>query len=98
MSLPPGVFVDTDQYHQKRRRHVQILANHFWKRWLREFLLALQERSNWNQKRRNAALGDLVLVAADDVARGNWPLAFGLCTVTCAVCVCLPAMCTRIDP
>ena len=77
MSLPRGIFVETDQYHRKRRRQVQIIANHFWKRWLRDYLPALQERSKCNQNDRDAVVGDHVLVADDDIARGNWPLARG---------------------
>ena len=45
------------------------------KLWMRIYLPALPERSKWNQKCRNAAVGDFVLVIDDDVARWNWPLA-----------------------
>jgi hypothetical protein len=39
---PPGVFQSPDRYSRKRWRRVQHLANEFWSRWRREFLLSLQ--------------------------------------------------------
>ena len=43
-TLPPGVFVKEDVYWCKKWKQTQILANHFWKRWLKEYVPALQER------------------------------------------------------
>ena len=43
-ALPPGSFVKEDIFARKKWRQVQILADHFWKRWLKEYVLALQER------------------------------------------------------
>ncbi|XP_064625911.1 uncharacterized protein LOC135486745 [Lineus longissimus] len=74
-SLPPGLFVKEDAYHRKRWKHCQLLAQHFWKRWLKEYLPALQERSKWHQKMRNVSEGDLVMNADDDSPWGQWPLA-----------------------
>ena len=39
---PPGVFQPADVYCRKRWRRVQHLANEFWSRWRKEFLLSLQ--------------------------------------------------------
>ena len=41
---PPGNFVKEDPYCRKRWRRVQYLANQFWTRWRKEFLVTLQER------------------------------------------------------
>ena len=38
MSLPPGAFQEEDLYSRKQWRRGQILSNHFWTRWLREYL------------------------------------------------------------
>jgi hypothetical protein len=51
------------------------LANLFWRRWTKEYLPTLLERQKWNLKKRNLCVGDVVLVADDNFARGNWPLA-----------------------
>jgi len=43
-TLPPGAFVKDDSFSHRRWRHVQYLADVFWRRWLREYLPSLQER------------------------------------------------------
>ena len=53
---------------------MQILSNHFWKRWLKEYSPALQERNTWHLMIHNASVGDRVLVADDDVSGSHWPL------------------------
>ena len=73
-SLPPGVFSAADCYAVRRWRQAQYLANIFWRRWINEYMLTLQERQKWMTKRRNFAVGDLVLVASDNLSRGQWPL------------------------
>ena len=50
---PPGMFQSPDLYSRKRWRRVQHLANEFWCRWRKEFLLSLQQRAKWNHSRRN---------------------------------------------
>ena len=72
---PPGVFQEADLYCRRRWRRVQHLANEFWKRWRREFLLTLQKREKWTNERRNFQVGDIVLVKDEDVRRNQWPLA-----------------------
>lgn len=72
--LPPGVFVDKDRY-SRRWRQAQLLANTFWKRWLREYLPTLQRRQKWLKPKRNLALKDLVLLVDKDCPRGKWPMA-----------------------
>ena len=73
-SLPPGRFSDSDLY-RRRWRHVQHVADSFWRQWLRLYLPELQKRIKWNDATRNIAVGDLVLVAGENTPRGLWPLA-----------------------
>ncbi|XP_068758151.1 uncharacterized protein [Montipora capricornis] len=73
-SLPPGLFVKGDNYSCRRWRQVQYLADVFWRRWLREYLPALQERQKWGAAKRNFAVNDIVLVFDDTVPRSSWPL------------------------
>ena len=73
--LPPGTFVKEDMLLRKKWRQTQILADHFWRRWLKEYVPALQERQKWHRPRRNAQVGDLVLVVDQDLPRGKWHLA-----------------------
>ena len=72
---PPGMFSTPDLYTRKRWRRVQHLANEFWCRWRKEFLLSLQERIKWNRPRRNLAVGDIVIVKEDSLPRNCWKLA-----------------------
>ncbi len=71
---PPGAFVKEDVYLRKRWKKVQFLAEQFWSRWKREYLMSLQERQKWQTPRRNLRVGDIVLLK-DDSPRMTWPLA-----------------------
>ena len=37
----------------------------FWRRWTREYLPILQQRSKWSEKRRNLEVGNVVLLVND---------------------------------
>ena len=71
LMAPPGEFQRADVYLVKRWKRVQYLANQFWERWRKEFLLALQQRQKWNTPRRNVQKGDVVLLK-EDSARNQW--------------------------
>ncbi|XP_057680914.1 uncharacterized protein LOC130908955 isoform X1 [Corythoichthys intestinalis] len=72
---PPGEFVKEDLYLQKRWKRVQYLANVFWTRWRKEYLLNLQQRRKWSKNRRNMKIDDIVLLQEDCVPRNQWKLA-----------------------
>ena len=72
--FPLNVFIESDGYRRSWRR-VQLLANRFWARWLKQYLPMLQLRQTWLQPSRNLRVGDLVLVRDEAVRRGNWPKA-----------------------
>lgn len=71
--LPPGVFEEADAYNRKKWRQVQLLADLFWKRWLREYLPTLQTRSKWHKALTNLKPNALVLLV-NDIPRGRWNL------------------------
>lgn len=50
---PPGEFSGEDLYLRKRWKRVQYLANEFWRRWRKEYVLNLQQREKWYKNRRN---------------------------------------------
>ena len=72
---PPGMFQPADLYSRKRWRRIQHLANEFWSRWRKEFLLSLQQRQRWNYPRRDLSIGDVVIVKDDNLPRNCWQLA-----------------------
>ena len=73
-TLPPGAFAKDDRFSCRRWRHVQYLANVFWRRWMREYLPVLQERRKWNKASRNFPVNDVVLVLDESTPHGSWPL------------------------
>ena len=71
--LPPGNFTIRDIY-TRRWRHVQYLADRFWKRWTKEYLATIQHRSKWLKPARDFEVGDVVLLCEDSMPRCLWPL------------------------
>ena len=53
---------------------MQYLASVFWRRWVREYLPALQARQKWMRAKAELRKGDIVLVAEVNIPRGQWPL------------------------
>nr|XP_054772241.1 uncharacterized protein LOC129280217 [Lytechinus pictus] len=72
--LPPALTDKTDVYAKRRWRHVQYMADLFWRRWLKEYLPQLQEREKWVSSHRNVKVGDLVLVVDQNLPRNLWLL------------------------
>ena len=72
---PPGVFQPADVYCRKRWRRVQHLANEFWSRWRKEFLLSLQERRKWTRPSRDLQVDDVVIMKDESLPRNAWPSA-----------------------
>ncbi|XP_066595459.1 uncharacterized protein [Prorops nasuta] len=50
------------------------IQQHFWKRWSKEYLHHLQERSKWRDVNDNFAVGQLVVVQDDRYPPAKWPL------------------------
>ena len=73
---PPvwGSFTASDTCSKKLWRHVQFIADQFWRRWCKEYRNTLQERRKWHGTRDNCCIGDLVLVVDENEARCHWPL------------------------
>ena len=63
--MPPVFFRKEDLFSRRRWRQIQYLSYIFWKRWSKEYLPLLQSRQKWLYPRRNLAVGDVVLVAAE---------------------------------
>ena len=68
----PGDYSAADSLSRRRWRHVQYLAQQFWIRWKREYLLSLQSRQRWRREVQNLKPNDIVLLVDEDVPRGKW--------------------------
>ena len=75
LNIPLDVVTDRDLCSRKRWKHAQVMANHFWERWLHEYLPSRTVRPKWCRESRDIAEGDLVLMMSDNLPRGRWPLA-----------------------
>ena len=72
--MSPDVFDNRDLSSRKRWRQAQTLVDHFWKRWLREYVPCLTERRKWTRLAQELHPGDLVLVVHENQPRGQWNL------------------------
>ena len=70
---PPGNFVHEDVYARKRWRRVQYLAEQFWSRWRKEYLLDINARQKWLVPKRNLKIEDIVIIQ-EEAPRNEWPL------------------------
>ncbi|XP_043219102.1 uncharacterized protein LOC122380185 [Amphibalanus amphitrite] len=59
---------------RQRWKRLQQLSIEFWKRWLREYVPALQAKSKWLKPQTDLKSGDLVLVIDANTPRSQWPL------------------------
>ena len=64
----------SETYSRRRWRQIQQMADHFWRKWCKEYRVALQERNKWKGKTRNLQEGDIVLIVDEAHARCHWPL------------------------
>ena len=55
-----------------RYRYQQHLQNHFWSRWLQEYLPSLTIRQKWTKEEIPLKEKDVVLVSEDNISRGKW--------------------------
>ena len=65
--------IDTREMYKSNWKHVQVLAEKFWKRWKDEFLQNLQTRRKWKTVKENIKEGDVVMLREKDMKRCDWP-------------------------
>jgi hypothetical protein len=70
----PGEFDDADLILRRRWNISQRLSDHFWKRWLREYIPSLIKRSKWHSTTKPIQVGDVAILAEADGPRNSWPL------------------------
>ncbi|XP_039451578.1 uncharacterized protein LOC120430530 [Culex pipiens pallens] len=51
----------------------QVMANQFWRRWIRDYLPEITRRSKWYQNVKPIEVGDIVVIADSNHPRNCWP-------------------------
>lgn len=58
-----------------RWQHLQILVEHFWQRWSREYLLRMQSRPKWARQQTNYKVNELVMIRDERLPPNQWLMA-----------------------
>lgn len=62
-----------EEVSRKQWRAAQALADHFWRRWVVEYLPTLVPRGASDDQRRPLQPGNLVVIIDSSLPRGTWP-------------------------
>ena len=74
-AVPERGLVDTKIIFTRRYQHIQRIRQHFWKRWVKEYLHNLQSRTKWQfHKDSEIQIGSLVLLKEENVPPMIWPM------------------------
>lgn len=73
-SLPQVVYPETEILSRKRWRHSQVLADHFWSRFIREYLPTLQIRQKWHSATPELLDKAIVMIVDPQLPRALWPV------------------------
>ena len=66
--------LDLKDAYRSNWKHVQVLAEEFWRKWQVEYVHSLQPKRKWTKVTPNLQVGDVVLLKTLDSPRGQWPL------------------------
>ena len=67
-----GEFEDSDLSRRKQWRIAQRMADHFWKRWVTEYMPELTKRSKWHVKQQPIKVGDIAVIVDANQSRNTW--------------------------
>ena len=70
----PFIPHDSDVNSRRQYKRLQAVTEQFWRRWMRENLPTLHQRSRWHDSPKNVNVGDIVLLIDANTPRGKWPL------------------------
>ncbi|XP_044764697.1 uncharacterized protein LOC123321294 [Coccinella septempunctata] len=73
--VPTPDFSNCSMNRLSRWQLLQRIHQDFWRRWRREYLHTLQQRSKWLDFTSPPRLGSLVLIKEDNLPPGKWSLA-----------------------
>ncbi len=73
-SLPHVAYQDSELLSRRRWRHSQLLADHFWMHFIRNYLPSLQTRQKWMSETDNLLIGKTVMIVDPQLPRAVWPV------------------------
>ncbi len=73
-SLPQVLYDSSNLLGTRRWKHSQVLADHFWSRFIHYYLPNLQERQKWRKDGREIGLNQVVLIVDTQLPRACWPV------------------------
>lgn len=73
-ALPQAVFGPEGALTCRRWRHSQVISDHFWKRFIQNYLPGLQLHHKWKKSINNVAVGQVVMIVDGNLPRGLWPV------------------------
>lgn len=71
-ALPSPSYEDCKSTQLKRYQRLEQIRQHFWRRWQKEYLAELQQRSKWRTKDTPLNVGDLVLLQEENLPPLCW--------------------------
>ncbi|XP_054283150.1 uncharacterized protein LOC129000220 [Macrosteles quadrilineatus] len=72
--LPEADISEIPSNRLKRWQQVKSFTQRIWKRWHKEYLFTLQQRSKWVKFQKNLEVNDLVLIHEDNLPPLQWRL------------------------
>ncbi|KAL1277556.1 hypothetical protein QQF64_024229 [Cirrhinus molitorella] len=73
-SLPQVIYQESEMLSRRRWRHSQLLAEHFWRHFLKYYLPDLQARQKWKTEKKTLEIGDVVLIVDPQLPCALWPV------------------------
>ena len=72
-SLPQVVYPKEELLSRRRWKHAQVLADHFWARFIRLYLPGLQARTKWQSSPASVTVGSVAMIVDPQLPRASWP-------------------------
>ena len=69
--LKPIKFKEIDL--RQRWRQTLTFAEHFWRRWVNEYMPIITRRTKWFEKVTPLQIGDIVIIVDENLSRNCWP-------------------------
>ena len=73
-SLPQAVYHNSDLLGRRRWKHSQVLADHFWVQFTKNYLPNLQHRRKWSSSTVDLTQDQVVMIIDPQLPRAMWPV------------------------